>query len=190
MCGNRAYCWNTVLTLRSCGATLETSTPFEHHPAAGRLLEAGDHLQQRRLAAAGRAEQGEELASPDREVGLLDGDEVAELLAHGFQHDHVVAVRVSSISITFPPDGPDAPGGDTLSSAAATTQAVGPSRHSAFTHAVTLGGILAAPRDDLVGDVERHTSPGEQPCETVGTKDGDPAPESEPRTIGRCATAA
>ncbi len=27
MCGNRAYCWNTVLTLRWCGATLDTSAP-------------------------------------------------------------------------------------------------------------------------------------------------------------------
>ena len=27
MWGNRAYCWNTVLTLRSWGATFDTSTP-------------------------------------------------------------------------------------------------------------------------------------------------------------------
>ena len=27
MCGNRAYCWKTVLTLRLCGGTFDTSTP-------------------------------------------------------------------------------------------------------------------------------------------------------------------
>ena len=27
MCGNRAYCWNTVLTLRWWGGTSDTSTP-------------------------------------------------------------------------------------------------------------------------------------------------------------------
>ena len=27
MCGNSAYCWNTVLTLRLCGGTSDTSTP-------------------------------------------------------------------------------------------------------------------------------------------------------------------
>ena len=39
--------------------------------AARRGLEAGDHAQDRRLAAAGRAEQGQELASLDLEVGAL-----------------------------------------------------------------------------------------------------------------------
>ena len=37
MCGNRAYCWKTVFTLRSCGGTLETSTPSSRtRPAVGR----------------------------------------------------------------------------------------------------------------------------------------------------------
>ena len=38
------------------------------HAAAGGLLEAGDHAQRRGLAAARRAEQGEELAGLDVEV--------------------------------------------------------------------------------------------------------------------------
>ena len=46
----------------------------------GRLLEAADHPQRRRLAAAGRAEEAEELAVPDLEVDVVDGDRVAELL--------------------------------------------------------------------------------------------------------------
>ena len=55
---------------------------LEHDPAARRQLEAGDHLEQRRLAAARRAEEREELAPGDREVGPVDGDERPELLAH------------------------------------------------------------------------------------------------------------
>ena len=39
--------------------------------AAVGLVEAGDQPQQRGLAAAGRAEEGEELAGPDREVDVL-----------------------------------------------------------------------------------------------------------------------
>ncbi len=48
------------------------------HRAAGRLDEAGNGAQQRGLAAAGRAEEGEELARFDGEVGVLHRDEVAE----------------------------------------------------------------------------------------------------------------
>ena len=64
---------------------------FEQHSAGGRLLEAGDHLQRRRLAAAGRSEHGEELAAPDAEVGGVDGDERSEVLAHVIEDDDVVA---------------------------------------------------------------------------------------------------
>ena len=48
-------------------------------PGRGRL-EAGDHAQRRGLAAARGAEQREELARGDREVGVVDRDEVAEAL--------------------------------------------------------------------------------------------------------------
>ena len=48
--------------------------------AAGGRLEAGDHAQRRRLAAAGRTEHGEELAVGDAEVGVVDRGEVGELL--------------------------------------------------------------------------------------------------------------
>ena len=63
---------------------------LEHDLATGRLLEAGDHLQQRGLAAARWPEEREELAPRDREVGPLDRDEVPELLTDPVQHDHVV----------------------------------------------------------------------------------------------------
>ena len=51
------------------------------------LLEAGDHPQGRRLAAARGAEQGEELAAGELEVEVVDGDEVAEALRDPFQPD-------------------------------------------------------------------------------------------------------
>ena len=47
----------------------------------GRLLEAADHPQRRGLAAARRPEQREELTGLDHEVDVVDGDEIAELLA-------------------------------------------------------------------------------------------------------------
>ena len=65
---------------------------LEQHAAGRRAFEPGDHLQQRGLAAAGRAEQREELTPPDGEVGPFDGDEGAELLAHSVEHDDGVRV--------------------------------------------------------------------------------------------------
>ena len=51
--------------------------------ALGRILESGEHAQQRGLAAARRAEQREELALADLEVGIVDGDDgAAETLIH------------------------------------------------------------------------------------------------------------
>ncbi len=90
MCGNRAYCWNTVLTLRLYGGTRLDVGAFEEYATGSWLLEAGDHLQRRRLAAARRPEHGEELAAVDAEVGGVDGHEGAELLAHVVEDDDVV----------------------------------------------------------------------------------------------------
>ena len=59
----------------------------EVHPAGGRLLEAGDHPQHRRLARAARAEHREELAVVDREVHVVDGGDVAEGLAQADELD-------------------------------------------------------------------------------------------------------
>jgi hypothetical protein len=47
---------------------------------ACRLLETGEHAQQRGLAAAGGAEQGEELAVIDIQRQIVDGGEIAEAL--------------------------------------------------------------------------------------------------------------
>jgi hypothetical protein len=61
--------------------------------AAGRQLEPGDHAQRRRLAAAGRAEQTEELAVLDREARILDRDEIAEGLVQS------ASTRISAIAL-------------------------------------------------------------------------------------------
>jgi hypothetical protein len=50
--------------------------------ALARVLEAGDHAQRGRLAAAGRAEHGEELAAPDVHHHVVHGHQLAEALCH------------------------------------------------------------------------------------------------------------
>ena len=54
----------------------------EQDPALVRRLEAGEHPQQRGLAAAGRAEQREEFARPDVERQPVHRAKAAELLHH------------------------------------------------------------------------------------------------------------
>ncbi len=61
-CGKSAYDWNTVLTSRLYGGTRETSCAADPHLALVGPLEPGDEPQRRRLPAAGRTEQREELA--------------------------------------------------------------------------------------------------------------------------------
>ena len=51
--------------------------------AAGRFLEAGDHPQQRRFAAARRADEDDELAVDDLEVDVLEDADGAERLVRG-----------------------------------------------------------------------------------------------------------
>ena len=49
--------------------------------AGGQVLEPGDQAQQRRLAAAGRADEDDELAVADVEIGAGNDDDIAEGLA-------------------------------------------------------------------------------------------------------------
>src|SRR5690606_13004535 len=56
-------------------------------PPAARPLEAGDHPQRGRLAAAARPEQREELAAVDREIEAADGRQLAEALRDRLQLD-------------------------------------------------------------------------------------------------------
>jgi hypothetical protein len=56
---------------------------LEQYASRGRRLEAREHAQQRRLAAARRAEQGEDLAFGDVDADVVDGDGAAtEVLDH------------------------------------------------------------------------------------------------------------
>ena len=55
--------------------------------ALGRLLEAADHSQRRRLAATGGPEHREEAAAVDLERDLVDGDHVVEALGDPVEAD-------------------------------------------------------------------------------------------------------
>jgi hypothetical protein len=73
-----------------CGVR-DVGAPQEDAPLV-RHFEAGDHPQRRRLAAAARAEHGEELSVPDIEVRLPDRDDVSEALTDALEADRDVAV--------------------------------------------------------------------------------------------------
>ena len=59
----------------------------EFERAAAGVLEAGDHPQRRRLARAGRPEEGEELAAPHLEVDSRNRDHLAVVLGEASQTD-------------------------------------------------------------------------------------------------------
>ncbi len=71
------------------GRHLLDGLALEQDASLGRDLEAGEHPQRRRLAAARRAEQREELAGGDRQVDRVDGGEVAEALADALEADRL-----------------------------------------------------------------------------------------------------
>ena len=73
---------------RSRGERLVTTrSPIEISPSRD-LLEPGDHAQQRRLAAAGRADEHHELAARDREADVVDREHAAGVvLRHPLEPD-------------------------------------------------------------------------------------------------------
>ncbi len=73
-----------MLTGRRCGGTGSKIDAVQQDTAGAGLLEARDQPQQRRLAAAGRSEQREELALIDVERKMIDRGEAAEALADAF----------------------------------------------------------------------------------------------------------
>ena len=73
--------------------------PLEHDAALVGHLEAGDHAQRRRLPAAARSEQGEELALADRERDALDGSDPAEALADVLERDRDPSVSGHGASL-------------------------------------------------------------------------------------------
>ncbi len=66
--------------------------PLQDDATLVRRLEAGDHPERRRLAAAARAEQREELSVSDRDVDVAHRFRLAEALADPFEGDGDVAV--------------------------------------------------------------------------------------------------
>src|SRR5581483_9605299 len=78
----------------------------EDDATRGRLVDAGDHVEEGRLAGAVRTDQRDDRAARDREVDVVDRDEPAELLAErvGLQEDavgaHVVRASIRGWSST------------------------------------------------------------------------------------------
>ena len=73
---------------RARGASSVTSRSPIRIVAAGHALQPGDHAQQRRLPAARRADEHDELAVADGQVDVVDGDDAAgEDLAHALEAD-------------------------------------------------------------------------------------------------------
>ena len=83
-----------MLAGRFQGGTAAMSWPsIRILPAVGRL-EAGQHPQQRGLAAAGRPQQREELALVDVDADIVDRVDVAELLGDVLDLDERLGARV------------------------------------------------------------------------------------------------
>ena len=80
MCGYRAKSWNMNAMSRCDARSVVTSSPSNRICPEVGSLQTGDHPQRRRLAASGRTQHDEELPAPDRERGIVHGDEFAEPL--------------------------------------------------------------------------------------------------------------
>src|SRR5439155_5943777 len=63
----------------------------EDDPAGRRLVDAGQHVEERRLAGAVRPDQRDDRAARDREVDVVRRDETAELLPDLLRDQKVVA---------------------------------------------------------------------------------------------------
>ena len=85
MCGKSAYDWKTVLTGRRCGGSPSIALAAEPDLAARRGHEAADQVQRRRLAAARRPEQAEELAVLDAQVERPQRLDAPVALGHAAQ---------------------------------------------------------------------------------------------------------
>jgi hypothetical protein len=68
--------------------------------AGGGLVHAREHVEERRLAGAVRADQADDLAPRDREVDVVGRDEPAELLAD-FVGDEEVAVLAAHCWVSY-----------------------------------------------------------------------------------------
>jgi hypothetical protein len=64
----------------------------EAHLAQARLKKAGDDLQDRGLAAAGRSEQRDQLTGCDRKIDVVERDGCAERMSDVLQRQRVAPV--------------------------------------------------------------------------------------------------
>ncbi len=67
----------------------------DHDPSRARLLEAGNHAQGGRLAAARSAEQTEEGATRHHEIEIFHGDETAKAFCHTLQPQVVAGIVIT-----------------------------------------------------------------------------------------------
>ncbi len=58
------------------GAWADDLIAFDEHDAGGRFVQTGDDGQQRRLPAAGGADQADQLAAVDLQVDLVESDDL------------------------------------------------------------------------------------------------------------------
>src|SRR5262249_39349319 len=63
---------------------------LELDEAARRLVDAGEHVEERRLPGAVRADQAHRRLPRDREVDVVDGEQSAELLTQHLRDENVV----------------------------------------------------------------------------------------------------
>src|SRR5580693_2117434 len=77
--------YDSQLTLG--GRDCEQVAAFETNGAVRRIEKTRDHLQGRGLAAAGRAEQGDELAFADGEAEGVDGDGLTKMLGDAVEFE-------------------------------------------------------------------------------------------------------
>ena len=91
-CGNSAYDWNTIEIRRSAGSKAGDVAAVDQDPAFRRRVEAGDHAQRRRLAAARRPEQDHQLARGGGEARAVDRLGAAPVLADAFEAERAHAI--------------------------------------------------------------------------------------------------
>ena len=76
-----------MATSREAGRDVVDDPVADQDPPLGHVLEPGEHPQRRRLAAAGRADEHEQLALGDLEREVVDGDRAVEALRHVVEAD-------------------------------------------------------------------------------------------------------
>jgi hypothetical protein len=97
MCGYKRVALEHHRDVPVTGGDLVDHLAADPQLARGDVLESGDHVQRRRLAAAGRADEDHELAIGDAQVEVLDGFEAVRIAL-----DHLVEDDVRHISSFSP----------------------------------------------------------------------------------------